>query len=586
MATTIGKSANEGIKDASNYLRGGILDGLANAATGSLDKDDQQLTKFHGIYQQDDRDIRGERRKKKLEPAYSFMIRVRVPGGVATPSQWLEMDRIALEHANGALKLTTRQAFQFHGVIKSNLKKSIYEINQSLFDTLAACGDVNRNVMCNPNPHQSKVHTEVLQLATAISNHLSPRTGAYHEIWLDDGTGEKVKVTYDPPLIDEIADPEEPIYGKHYLPRKFKTVVAVPPSNDVDIFAHDLGYIAILEGDDKVLGYNVTVGGGMGMTHGNEETFPRLADLLGFCTPDEAVKVGEAVVRVQRDHGNRDVRANARLKYTIETMGIDAFREEVEKLCQFKLGSPREFHFEDNGDRYGWIKDHRGHWHFTLYVENGRVYDTKEYPLLTGLRAIAKIHTGDFRLTANQNLIIADITPQQKSEITELLEEYGMIDAHERSAMRLHSMACVALPTCGLALAESQRYLPDLITGIEEVLEEAGLRHDAITIRMTGCPNGCARPYISEIGFVGKAPGKYNLYLGGGHAGERLSKLYATSIRGDDAPQILKPILLDYAKKRESGESFGDFVIRAGYVKETKDGRDFHKDIVEPALTV
>jgi len=586
MATTIGKSANEGIKDASNYLRGSILDGLANAATGSLDKDDQQLTKFHGIYQQDDRDIRGERRKKKLEPAYSFMIRVRVPGGVATPAQWLEMDRIALEHANGALKLTTRQAFQFHGVIKSNLKKSIYEINQSLFDTLAACGDVNRNVMCNPNPHQSKVHTEVLQLATAISNHLSPRTGAYHEIWLDDGTGEKVKVTYDPPLIDEIADPEEPIYGKHYLPRKFKTVVAVPPSNDVDIFAHDLGYIAILEGDDKVLGYNVTVGGGMGMTHGNEETFPRLADLLGFCTPDEAVKVGEAVVRVQRDHGNRDVRANARLKYTIETMGIDAFREEVEKLCQFKLGSPREFHFEDNGDRYGWIKDHRGHWHFTLYVENGRVYDTKEYPLLTGLRAIAKIHTGDFRLTANQNLIIADITPQQKSEITELLEEYGMIDAHERSAMRLHSMACVALPTCGLALAESQRYLPDLITGIEEVLEEAGLRHDAITIRMTGCPNGCARPYISEIGFVGKAPGKYNLYLGGGHAGERLSKLYATSIRGDDAPQILKPILLDYAKKRESGESFGDFVIRAGYVKETKDGRDFHKDIVEPALTV
>ena len=586
MATTIGKSANEGIKDASNYLRGSILDGLANAATGSLDKDDQQLTKFHGIYQQDDRDIRGERRKKKLEPAYSFMIRVRVPGGVATPSQWLEMDRIALEHANGALKLTTRQAFQFHGVIKSNLKKSIYEINQSLFDTLAACGDVNRNVMCNPNPHQSKVHTEVLQLATAISNHLSPRTGAYHEIWLDDGTGEKVKVTYDPPLIDEIADPEEPIYGKHYLPRKFKTVVAVPPSNDVDIFAHDLGYIAILEGDDKVVGYNVTVGGGMGMTHGNEETFPRLADLLGFCTPDEAVKVGEAVVRVQRDHGNRDVRANARLKYTIETMGIDAFREEVEKLCQFKLGSPREFHFEDNGDRYGWIKDHRGHWHFTLYVENGRVYDTKEYPLLTGLRAIAKIHTGDFRLTANQNLIIADINPQQKSEITELLEEYGMIDAHERSAMRLHSMACVALPTCGLALAESQRYLPDLITGIEEVLEEAGLRHDAITIRMTGCPNGCARPYISEIGFVGKAPGKYNLYLGGGHAGERLSKLYATSIRGDDAPQILKPILLDYAKKRESGESFGDFVIRAGYVKETKDGRDFHKDIVEPALTV
>jgi sulfite reductase (NADPH) hemoprotein beta-component len=576
------KSANEGIKDASNYLRGTILDGLANAATGSLSKDDQQLTKFHGIYQQDDRDIRGERRKKKLEPAYSFMIRVRVPGGVATPAQWLDMDRIALEHANGALKLTTRQAFQFHGVIKSNLKKTIYEINEALFDTLAACGDVNRNVMCNPNPFQSKVHAEVLQLATAISNHLSPRTGAYHEIWLDDGTGEKVKVTWDPPLIDEIADPEDPIYGKHYLPRKFKTVVAVPPSNDVDIYAHDLGYIAILEGDDKVLGYNVTVGGGMGMTHGNEETFPRLADLLGFCTPDQAVKVGEAVVRVQRDHGNREVRANARLKYTIERMGLDAFRAEVEKLCGFKLGAPREFRFDDNGDRYGWIEDHLGNWHFTLYVENGRVYDTKDYPLLTGLREIAKVHTGDFRLTANQNLIIANITPAQKPKITALLEEFGMIAAHERSAMRLSSMACVALPTCGLALAESQRYLPDLIGGIEEVLEEAGLRHDAITIRMTGCPNGCARPYIAEIGFVGKAPGKYNLYLGGGHAGERLSKLYASSIKGDDAPEILKPILLDYAKRRENGESFGDFVIRAGHVKETKDGRDFHKDVVEP----
>ncbi len=575
------KSANEGIKDASNYLRGTILDGLANAATGSLAKDDQQLTKFHGIYQQDDRDLRKERRAKKLEPAYSFMIRVRVPGGVATPQQWLDMDRIALEHANGALKLTTRQAFQFHGVIKSNLKRSIYEINEALLDTLAACGDVNRNVMCNPNPLQSKVHAEVLELATAVSNHLSPRTGAYHEIWLDDGSGEKVKVTYDPPLIDDIADPEEPIYGKHYLPRKFKTVVAVPPSNDVDIYAHDLGFIAILEGDDKVLGYNVTVGGGMGMTHGNEQTFPRLADVLGFCEPGQAVTVAEAVVRVQRDHGNREVRANARLKYTIERMGLDAFRAEVEKLCGFSLGAPREFHFEDNGDRYGWIEDHLGNWHFTLFVENGRVYDTPDYPLLTGLREIAKVHRGDFRLTANQNLIIANIAPGEKAKIESLLGEFGMIAAHERSAMRLSSMACVALPTCGLALAESQRYLPDLIGGIEEVLEESGLRHDAITIRMTGCPNGCARPYIAEIGFVGKAPGKYNLYLGGGHAGERLSKLYAASIKGDDAPQILKPILHDYAKNRTEGERFGDFVIRAGYVKETKDGRDFHKDTSE-----
>ena len=582
----VGKTANEGIKDASNYLRGTILEGLANTSTGSLSADDQQLTKFHGIYQQDNRDIRRERRKKKLEPAYSFMIRVRVPGGVSTPQQWLDMDRIAQEHANGAIKLTTRQAFQFHGVIKGNLKRSIAEINEALFDTLAACGDVNRNVMCNPNPNQSKVHGEVLRLATDISDHLSPRTGAYHDIWIDDGTGEKVKVTYDPPKIDDIADEEEPIYGKLYLPRKFKTVIAVPPSNDVDIYAHDLGYIAILEGDDKIVGYNVTVGGGMGMTHGNEETFPRLADQLGFCTPEQAILIGEAVVRVQRDFGNRDVRTNARLKYTVERMGIDAFREEVEKLCGFKLGEPRDFKFEHNGDRYGWIEDHVGNFHYTMFIENGRIYDTDDYPLMTGLREIAKTHDGDFRLTANQNLIIANISPAKKAEIEKILEAHKMLDSYERSALRLNSMACVSLPTCGLALAESQRYLPDLITEIDEVIENVGLRHDAITIRMTGCPNGCARPYISEIGFVGRAPGKYNLYLGGGFHGERLSKLYAPSVKGTDAAKILKPIIEDYAKNREEGEHFGDFTIRAGYLKATENGRDFHKDFVEPELAL
>ena len=582
----VGKTANEGIKDASNYLRGTILEGLANTSTGSLSADDQQLTKFHGIYQQDNRDIRRERRKKKLEPAYSFMIRVRVPGGVSTPQQWLDMDRIAQEHANGAIKLTTRQAFQFHGVIKGNLKRSIAEINEALFDTLAACGDVNRNVMCNPNPNQSKVHGEVLRLATDISDHLSPRTGAYHDIWIDDGTGEKVKVTYDPPKIDDIADEEEPIYGKLYLPRKFKTVIAVPPSNDVDIYAHDLGYIAILEGDDKIVGYNVTVGGGMGMTHGIEETFPRLADQLGFCTPEQAILVGEAVVRVQRDFGNRDVRTNARLKYTVERMGIDAFREEVEKLCGFKLGEPRDFKFEHNGDRYGWIEDHTGNFHYTMFIENGRIYDTDDYPLMTGLREIAKTHDGDFRLTANQNLIIANISPAKKAEIEKILEAHKMLDSYERSALRLNSMACVSLPTCGLALAESQRYLPDLITEIDEVIENVGLRHDAITIRMTGCPNGCARPYISEIGFVGRAPGKYNLYLGGGFHGERLSKLYAPSVKGTDAAKILKPIIEDYAKNREEGEHFGDFTIRAGYLKATENGRDFHKDFVEPELAL
>lgn len=576
------KSKNEGIKDASNYLRGTLLEGLADSSTGSLSKDDQQLTKFHGIYQQDDRDIRSERRKKKLEPAYSFMIRVRVPGGVSSPEQWLEMDRLAQDYANGALKLTTRQAFQFHGVIKSNLKQTIYEINQSLFDTVAACGDVNRNVMCNPNPYQSKVHQDAQDLATKISNHLTPRTGAYHEIWLDDGSGEKVKVTYDPPILGEAAEGEEPIYGKHYLPRKFKTVVAVPPSNDVDIYAHDLGFIAILdEKEESIVGYNVTVGGGMGMTHGNEATFPRLADVMGFCTPEQALAVSEAVVLVQRDNGNREERANARLKYTIERMGLDAFRAECEKLLGFKMEEPRPFHFEHNGDRFGWVEDHRGNWHCTMFIENGRVFDTEEYPLMTGLREIAKIHKGDFRLTANQNLIIANISPKQKAKIVKLMEAHKMIDSHERSALRLNSMACVALPTCGLALAESQRYLPDLITDLEDVLEEGGLRHDAITIRMTGCPNGCARPYLAEIGFVGRGPDTYNVYLGAGFAGDRLSKLYQQSVKGGDVKALLRPVILDYSKNREDGERFGDFAVRAGYVKPTLNGRDFHKDFIE-----
>lgn len=581
-------SKNEGIKDASNYLRGTLLEGLADTSTGAISADDQQLTKFHGIYQQDDRDLRKERRKAKQEKAFSFMIRVRVPGGVATPAQWLEMDRIASQYAGTALKLTTRQAFQFHGVIKGELKKTIQEINAALLDTVAACGDVNRNVMCNPNPYQSKVHAEVQDLAVKISDHLTPRTGAYHEIWLTDSEGEKVKVTYDPPLLGSSFDEgEEPIYGKLYLPRKFKIVIAVPPSNDVDIYAHDLGYIAILDGDEKIVGYNITVGGGMGMGHGKTQTFPRLADVLGFCTPGQAVAVAEAVVKVQRDHGNREDRLNARLKYTIERMGLDAFKAEVEKLLGFELEPAREFAFDHNSDRYGWVEDHRGHWHFTLFVENGRVYDTDDYSLMTGLREIAKIHGGDFRLTANQNLIIADIAPDAKSAIEKLLIEHKMIDATERSGLRLNSMACVALPTCGLALAEAQRYLPSLIDDLDEVMEAAGLREDAITIRMTGCPNGCARPYLAEIGFVGRAPGKYNIYLGAGFAGDRLSKLYMVSAKSENIKDILAPVIRDYAANRESGERFGDFVIRAGYVNATEEGRDFHADFIdrEPVAT-
>lgn len=566
-------SANEGIKTRSNYLRGTIAEGLADLSTGSLSEDDQQLIKFHGSYQQDDRDLRPDRRKHRLEKAYSFMLRIRVPGGVATPHQWLETDRMADQYANGTIKLTTRQAFQLHGIIKTNLKRTIKEINDCAMDTIAACGDVNRNVMCNPNPFLSSIHEQVLKAAQDISTHLTPQTRAYHEIWLD---GEK---------IESSEKEEEPIYGKTYLPRKFKITIAVPPSNDVDIFANDLSFIAIVE-DGKLVGYNVAVGGGMGMTHGNEATFPRLADVIGFCTPEQVVDVAEKVVLVQRDFGDRTDRKHSRLKYTVEDHGADWFLAQVNKYLGYNLEPVRAYAFADNGDRFGWVTDERGRHHYTLFVQGGRVVDTEGYPMRTGLREIAKVHKGDFRLTANQNLMIANIAPENRAEIEALLEKYGMAKSHERSALRLSSIACVALPTCALALAEAERYLPDVITQLEEKLEEVGLRHDAITIRMTGCPNGCGRPFISEIGFVGFGPDRYNVYLGGGHAGQRLSKLYRKNLPAAEIKALLDPIITRYAKERLDGEHFGDFVIRAGYVEATVQGNDFHKNIREEALAL
>ncbi|MGF1531712.1 MAG: NADPH-dependent assimilatory sulfite reductase hemoprotein subunit [Puniceicoccaceae bacterium] len=555
--------ANESIKTRSNFLRGTILEGLSDLSTGSISEDDTQLTKFHGIYQQDDRDVRAERRKKKLEKAYSFMIRVRVPGGVCTPEQWLAMDRISSVYANGTIKLTTRQAFQFHGVIKTVLKRSMQDINEALLDTLAACGDVNRNVMCNPNPYQSKHHAEVLEFARRLSDELSPRTSAYHEIWLDE------KKVYDGET--EV----EPIYGPTYLPRKFKTVVAVPPSNDVDIYAHDLGYIAIIE-NDQIVGYNVTVGGGLGMTHGVETTFPRAANLLGFCTPDQAMAVAVAVMTTQRDFGNREDRKQARMKYTIERMGLAGFKEEVERRLGYAMEAPRPFEFTETGDRYGWIKGTDEKWHLTLFIQNGRVKDEAGFRLKTALREIASKHEGDFRLTANQNLIIGSVAEGNKEEIDRILSGYGVKAPHEYSKLRLNSMACVALPTCGLALAESERYLPDLVTEIEKVMERCGLADDEVVIRMTGCPNGCARPYLAEIGLVGRGPNTYNLYLGAAFDGSRLNKLYRRDVRGEAVPGILEPLFRSYAKEREDGERFGNFLVRTRVVAATQSGADFH----------
>lgn len=553
-------SKNEHLKEASHFLRGTILEGLADVSTGAISDDDTQLTKFHGIYQQDDRDVRNERRRQKLEKAFIFMIRVRVPGGVCTPHQWLEMDRLCEAYANKTLRLTTRQAFQFHGVIKSNLKTTIREINQALLDTIAACGDVNRNVMCNPNPYASEAHPQALETARAISDHLTPRTRAYHEIWLN---GEKT--------VSSEQEDEEPIYGKTYLPRKFKIVVAVPPSNDVDVFAHDLGFIAITGEDGNVTGYNVTVGGGMGMAHNNKATFPRLADVMGYCRMADAVKVAEAVVTTQRDFGDRSNRAHARLKYTIQDRGLDWFRGEVEKRSGVKLEDAKPFEFDSTGDRYGWVKGINDKWHYTLFIQNGRVKDDASCRMRSGLRAVAAVHDGDFRLTANQNLIIGNVSESNKAEIDAILAEHGIVDPSTRTGLRLNSMACVALPTCGLSLAESERYLPDLVTELEGICRQLGLAEDPIVIRMTGCPNGCARPYIAEIAMVGRSPGKYNLYLGAAFNGSRLNKLYKESLTHQQIVDELKPILERYARERNSGERFGDFCIRAGYVSAVHD---------------
>ncbi len=555
---------NEGLKAASNFLRGNILRDLADQSTGTITEDSGQLTKFHGIYAQDDRDLRNQRRKENKEKAFSFMARIRVPGGVCTPAQWLVLDQLADTHANGTLKITTRQAFQFHGILKGNLWSAINGVNRALLDTLAACGDVNRNVMCNPNPEQSALHAETLRLTKAISDHLSPRTRAYHEIWVGDS------------LVAGGEPESEPLYGSTYLPRKFKTVVAIPPSNDVDIYAHDLGFIAIAdESGKKLLGFNVTVGGGLGMSHNQAETFPRIADILGFCRADQVVDVAEKVMTTQRDFGDRTDRKHARLKYTIEDRGIIWFREEVERRLGYRLGQPRRFEFTHTGDRYGWVEGENGTSHYTLFIMSGRIKDK----LKPALREIALAHKGDFRLTANQNLMIAGVRPEERPVIEALLRKHKLDTANDVSGLALNAMSCVALPTCGLALAESERYLPELVANLETEMEAAGLRHDEITLRITGCPNGCGRPYLAEIGFVGKSPGKYNVYLGAAFNGSRLNILYKANVVDTEIVALLGPIIRRYALERNKGERFGDFVIRTGYVKHTGTPADFHDKV-------
>ncbi|WP_342558368.1 assimilatory sulfite reductase (NADPH) hemoprotein subunit [Metasolibacillus sp. FSL K6-0083] len=554
----------ERIKSESNYLRGTLEATMQNPLSSGIPDDDNRLMKFHGSYLQDDRDVRNERQKQKLEPAYQFMARVRTPGGAATPAQWLIMDEMGRKYGNGSLKLTTRQAFQVHGILKWNMKNYMQEIHEALLDCIAACGDVNRNVMCNVNPNQSQLHEEVYTWSAKLSEHLLPKTNAYHELWLD---GEKV--------YDGQEKEVEPVYGALYLPRKFKIGIAIPPSNDIDVFSQDIGFIAIVE-NNQLIGFNVAVGGGMGMTHGDTATYPQLGRLVGYIPKERLLETAEKILTIQRDYGNRSVRKNARFKYTIDARGLDWFKEELHQRLGWKLGDIRPYTFKRTGDEYGWIKGENGKWHFTLFIQNGRVRDFEDYQLMTGLREIAKVHTGLFRLTPNQNLLIADVTPQKKRVIDALLNKYKITDGAHYSALRRNSIACVSLPTCGLAMAEAERYLPTLITKIDGILEEFGLLETEIGIRMSGCPNGCSRAAMGEIGFIGKGPGKYNLYLGGDFTGQRLNKIYRENIGEEEILSTLRPILERYAKEREEQEHFGDFVIRQGYVEAVTDGRQFH----------
>ena len=565
---------NEDIKIESDYLRGTIAEGLEDASTGAIAASDAQLTKFHGTYQQDDRDLRDERKAQGLEPAYIFMIRCRLNGGVATPSQWLQMDAISSNFGNGTLKLTTRQTFQFHGVVKGKLKSAMRGINKALMTTLAACGDVNRNVMVSTIPTKSALHRDVHQVSAKIADHLLPATTAYHEIWVKDDNNKNTQVAGNA-VVDH-----EPLYGPTYLPRKFKITIAVPPNNDTDVYAHDIGLIAIKNDKGRLKGFNVLAGGGMGVTHNNKKTYPRTGSMLGYATASQIHVVCEKIMLVQRDNGDRQNRKHARLKYTMDDMGVDVFRSKVEDLLEFKFEKPRPFEFLSNIDTFGWQRDENGLNHFTMFIENGRVEDTANFQMKTGLREIAKIHDGEFRLTPNQHLVLSNVPDSKLDTVKYMLKNYKLDNIHF-SGLRLSSSACVAFPTCGLAMAESERYLPELITKLEQCLEDNGLRHDSIVMRMTGCPNGCARPWLAEVAFVGKAYGAYNMYLGGGYHGQRLNKLYRSSIEEEEILEIMKPLLARYAKERKEEERFGDFVIRIGMIKPTTEGKTFHDDVAE-----
>ena len=561
-----GKQAdNERLKAESDYLRGTIKEDLQDRMTGGFTSDNFQLIRTHGMYQQDDRDIRAERQKQKLEPLHNVMLRARLPGGIINPTQWLAIDKFADDYTSyGSIRLTTRQTFQFHGVLKPNIKLMHQTLHSVGLDSIATAGDVNRNVLCTSNPVESALHQEAYEWATKISEHLLPKTRAYAEIWLDE---EKVETTED--------DVIEPILGSNYLPRKFKTTVVIPPNNDIDVHANDLNFVAISEGGE-LIGFNVLVGGGLAMTHGDKSTYPRCADDFGFITKEHALDVAAAVVTTQRDWGNRVNRKNAKTKYTLDRVGVDTFKAEVECRAGVEFSESRSYEFTHRGDSFGWVEGIDGKNHLTLFIENGRILDFDGKSLKTGMLEIAKIHKGDFRLTANQNLIVAGVSAEDKTVIEQLAREHGLI-SDDVSNQRKSSMACVAFPTCPLAMAEAERYLPGLVDNVEAILEKNGLKDDSIILRVTGCPNGCGRAMLAEIGLVGKGPGKYNMYLGSDLAGSRVPKLYKENVDEAAVLSEIDALSARWSAERNDGEAFGDFVIRAGIVEQViVSFRDFH----------
>lgn len=549
------QSAIEKIKKASDALRGTIEESLGNEITGAIAEDDQAVIKFHGMYQQDDRDRRDERAAKKLDRLYSFMIRLRLPGGFVTPEQWIATHNIAGDNSTGVIKITTRQTLQLHGIIKSNIRPTIQAFNEASLDSIATCGDINRNVVCSSHPQQSPIHAQVFAYADKISEMLMPKTKAYYEIWLE---GEKI--------VDK-KDEEDPLYQDRYLPRKFKIGIVIPPNNDVDVLANDLGLIAIIE-NNVLKGFNIAVGGGLSTTHGNPDTYARLGTVIAFTdTEEKTLKAIYEVLTIQRDYGNRSDRKLARLKYTVDRVGVEWFREELERRIGFKLQPPAPYNFTSRKDLFGWEQNHQGLWYYTVLVENGRVLDDEHTSMKTCMLEIAKTGKANFRFTCNQNLIVSDVQEGDKATVNEILERFGIIKQTEDSSnVRKHSMACVALPTCPLALAEGQRYLPSLISKIEPILEKHNLQNEEIIIRMTGCPNGCARPYTAEIGFVGTAPGKYNLHIGGDNEGTRLNRIFKENLDESSILTELDYLFEIFHNEKISGESFGDFSMRKSWV--------------------